>query len=79
MQKVSSLDEAVEELRRDPRATVELEVGGLHIAVRALPGRSAADVFHEIGPWEGESTDELLRRLAEARGEGRSWKEPPGL
>lgn len=34
---------------------------------RAKPQRSAADVFREVGPWEGESTEDLLRRLEEER------------
>jgi hypothetical protein len=29
--------------------------------------RSAAAVFAEIGPWEGETTEEVLAILAEAR------------
>ena len=32
--------------------------------------RSAADVFAEIGPWEGETTEEMLKFLAEARRQG---------
>jgi hypothetical protein len=44
------------------------------VEVRVVPGppviRSAADVFAEIGPWEGETTEEMLKFLAEARRQG---------
>ena len=32
--------------------------------------RSAAAAFAEIGPWEGETTEEVLAILAEARHRG---------
>jgi len=31
---------------------------------------SAADVLAEIGPWEGETTEEMFKFLAEARRQG---------
>jgi hypothetical protein len=41
------------------------------IEVRAIdgqePAKSAADVFTELGPWSGESTEAILHLLAEAR------------
>ncbi len=37
--------------------------------------RTAADVFNEVGPWEGESAQELTDLLREARLKGGS-KEP---
>jgi hypothetical protein len=44
------------------------------VEVRVVPdvpiSRSAADVFAEIGPWEGETTEEMLKFLAEARRQG---------
>jgi hypothetical protein len=33
-------------------------------------GKSAADAFREIGPWEGETLAELLAFFAEARRQG---------
>lgn len=73
-----SLEEALAVLRRDPSRSVEVEVEGLHVELRIKPRRSAADVFREIGPWEGETTEQLLERLDDARRAGGS-KEPPEL
>lgn len=68
---VKTIEEAVEELKRDPSTPVRTRVGGLTIEVRAVREgageRSAAAVFAEIGPWEGETTEEVLAILAEAR------------
>jgi hypothetical protein len=69
-----TIEEAVEELRRDPTRPVRTTIGGLTIEVRAVsePGsvKSAADTFAELGPWEGETTEELLAMFAEARRTG---------
>ncbi len=73
-----NLEEAIERLRRDPVHPVEAVVGGLRVEVRVKATRSAADLFCEVGPWEGESTEELLDRLREERRRGGS-KEPPAL
>lgn len=71
---VKTIEEAVEQLRRDPTQPVRTRVGDLTIEVRAVPEpgpqRSAADVFAELGPWEGETTEEILAILAEARRRG---------
>lgn len=41
--------------------------------VEAAGDRSAADVFAALGPWAGETTDELLVLLSDARrGSGRA-------
>lgn len=59
------LDEAIQALRRDPTHPVLVKVDeGLTVEVRAVepaeaPKRSAADVFREIGRWEGETGAEL--------------------
>lgn len=73
-----ALEEAFERLRIEPNRPVEAEVGGLIVEMRVKPRRSAADVFREIGPWEGESTEDLMQRLEEERRRG-GTKEPPGL
>jgi hypothetical protein len=69
-----ALDEAIEALRRDPSQPVRARLDNLTVELRAVPepsrGRSAADVFREIGPWEGETLDELLTFFAEARRQG---------
>jgi hypothetical protein len=73
-----SLEEAIERLRHDPLHPVEAIVGELRLEVRVKTTRSAADLFSEVGPWEGEATEDLLQRLAEERRRGGS-AEPPAL
>ena len=69
-----TLDEALQRLKREPDEPVRATVGGMTVEVRVVPDapvvRSAADVFAEIGPWEGETTEEMLNFLAEARRQG---------
>ena len=69
-----TLDEALQELKREPGLPVRATVEGVTVEVRVvadLPvNRSAAALFAEIGPWEGETTDEMLEFLAEARRHG---------
>jgi hypothetical protein len=61
-----ALDQAVEALKRDPTHTVRARVGDMTVELRAVPDsprateRSAADALREIGPWEGETYDELV-------------------
>ena len=68
---VKTIEEAIEQLRRDPTRPVRTRVGNLTIEVRAVveppARRSAADIFADLGPWAGETTEELLAMLAEAR------------
>jgi hypothetical protein len=65
-----SLEEAVERLRLDPFHPVETVVDDLHVEVRVKAPRSAADLFREVGPWEGESTEDPWQRGAEERQRG---------
>ena len=73
-----SLEEAIQRLRHDPVHPVEAIVGDLRVEIRVKAPRSAADLFREIGPWEGEPTEELWKRLEEERRRGGSG-EPPAL
>jgi hypothetical protein len=58
-------EEAIQALRRDPTHPVRLKVDEeLTVEVRAVhagpqPKRSAADVFRELGRWEGETGEDL--------------------
>lgn len=69
-----TLAEALQRLKREPGEPVRATVEGMTVEVRVVPElpftRSAADVFAEIGPWEGETTEEMLNFLAEARRQG---------
>lgn len=73
-----TIEDALELLRMQPERPVEAEVGGLLIEMRVKPRRSAAELFGEIGPWEGETADELVERLRDERQRGGA-KEPPCL
>ena len=63
------LDDAIKALKRDPAHPVLVKVDEeLTVEVRAVaPGpalkRSAADVFREVGRWEGETGEALDGRL----------------
>lgn len=79
-----SLDEAVEALKRDPTQPVRAKVDDLTVELRAVDADasvtsgsgSAADVFREIGAWEGETLEELLAFFADARRQGGSRSVP---
>ena len=79
MEAATTLEAAVEQLRREPGQPVRARVAGLTIEIRVAceppANRSAADVFAEIGPWAGETTDEIMAILAAAREQGR-FREP---
>jgi hypothetical protein len=61
-----ALDQAVEALKRDPTHPVRARVGDMTVELRAVPDspptieRSAADALRQIGPWEGETYEELV-------------------
>ena len=67
------LDEAVAALKRDPTHPVLARVEGLTVELRAVHEQaqvkreSAADIFREIGPWEGETGEELDALFAAVR------------
>jgi hypothetical protein len=69
-----TLDEALQRLKLEPGAPGRVTVDGMTVAVRVVPDvptrRSAADTFAAVGPWEGETTEEMLKFLAEARRQG---------
>ena len=71
---MKTIEEAVEQLKRDPNTPVRAQVGDLTVEVRVVSEdareRSAAAVFEDLGPWEGETTQDVLAILAEARRRG---------
>jgi len=77
------LDDAIKALKRDPAHPVLAKVDDeLTVEVRAVaPGpavkRSAADVFREVGRWEGETGEALDALFADVR--QRSNRPVPGL
>ncbi len=78
----ATLEEAVAELRRHPAKTVKAHCGDLAVELRAISPPPATgrlgDSLAALGPWEGETTEELTSRLREAREAGGS-AEPPAL
>jgi hypothetical protein len=78
----NNLQAAVAELKKDPSSPVHAHVDDLDLELRALaPEQRPVDLrefLADLGPWEGESLDELLARLREARQAGGS-AEPPRL
>ena len=76
-----TLAEALDELKRDPGRPVRADVQGMTVEVRVVTPPveiSAAEVFDRVGPWAGETTDEILSILAEARRRG-SRRDVPEL
>jgi hypothetical protein len=63
-----TLEEAGTELRRRPEKTVRARCGDLAVESRAVAPPTTApqrlgDSLAALGPWEGESTEELMSRL----------------
>ena len=77
-----TLERAVAELRKHPESAVRANCGDLTVELRAVSSppenRLLGDSLAALGPWEGESTEELISRLREAREAGGS-AEPPRL
>lgn len=77
-----TLEQAVSELRRHPKEAVRAHCGDLTVELRAVSPspepQLLGDSLAALGPWEGESTEELTSRLREARESGGS-AEPPRL
>lgn len=77
----TTLEQAMEQLKKDPTQPVRAQVGDLTVEVRAVTespgGQTAGDVLASLGPWAGETTEELLALLAEARRKGGRRSVPP--
>ena len=65
----ASLEEAVAELKRDPHRAVHARVGDLDVEIRVVADETGAptDIFGDAGPWQGETPEQLLGVLREAR------------
>jgi hypothetical protein len=74
----TTLEEALAKLKRDPIHPVRAQVEDLQVELRvvtvskedATPG--LGDLMAAAGPWEGETTEELIRILREGRDAGGS-------
>ena len=80
----ATLDEAVAQLKLDPNHPTRARVGELDVELRVVGGSVDAkpglgDLMAAAGPWEGESTEELIRILREGRDAGGSAEGPENL
>ncbi len=75
--------DALAALRRDPMHPVRVRVENMDVELRAIatpaPEIPLGDYLASLGPWEGESTEELLEILREGRRTGGSKEPPKGL
>ena len=81
----ATLEEALAHLRRDPVHPVRAQVEDLQVELRVVMVSKAettpglGDRMAAAGPWEGETTEELIRILREGRDAGGSAEPPEGL
>jgi hypothetical protein len=81
----ATIEEALEKLKRDPVHPVRAQVEDLQVELRVVtigkedvtPG--LGDLMAAAGPWEGETTEELIKILREGRDAGGSAEPPEGL
>jgi hypothetical protein len=81
--RAASLADAVAHLKRDPARSVRLHVDDvdveLHLVGREGAANGLGDFMAEGGGWQGQSADEILRMLREARKSGAVAEPPEGL
>jgi hypothetical protein len=79
----TTLEEAVAELKRDPLHAVRLHVNDVDVEVHLVKPEAfkqrLGDFMAEGGGWKGESPEEILRILREARDAGGTTEPPRGL
>ena len=79
---LSSVEKALRELKRDPIKSVRTRLRGMDIEMRIVDQSPTVerlgDLLASLGPWEGESAEELSQFLAKSRKEGGS-ADPPVL
>ncbi len=80
-----ALEEALAKLRHDPSRPVRAHLDELDVELRVvIPHQDEAtpglgDRMAAAGPWEGETTEELIRILREGRDAGGSAEPPESL
>lgn len=80
----ATLEEAVTDLKRDPQHPVRARIGDLDVEIRVVSGEGQAqmglgDLMAAAGPWEGETTEELISILREGRDAGGGAEPPENL
>ena len=76
----TSLEEALAKLKRDPANAVHARIDGMDVELRAVPPSPSTDEklgdwMASAGPWQGETEEEILEILREARRAGGSEHE----
>jgi hypothetical protein len=77
-----ALEEALAKLRHDPSRPVRAHLDEMDVELRLVTARSEesatglGDRMAAAGPWEGESTEELIRILREGRDAGGNAETP---
>ncbi len=77
-----ALEEALAKLRRDPSQPVRAHLDELDVELRVVtargeePAPGLGDRMAAAGPWEGESTEEIIRILREGRDAGGNAETP---
>jgi hypothetical protein len=79
----ASLEDALAELKRDPRQPVHARIDGLEVEIRVVEksatlGAGLGDRMAAAGPWQGETEEEILAILRDARRAGGA-EEPPSM
>ena len=79
----ATLEDAVAALKLDPRRPVHARVDNLEVEIRVVaapprPGVGLGDRMAAAGPWQGETEEEILELLREARRSGSS-EDPPAM
>ena len=79
---LASVEKALKELKKRPNAPVRARLRGLNIEMRVVDNapinERLGDLLASLGPWEGESGEELSRFLEQTRREG-GVADPPEL
>jgi hypothetical protein len=77
-----ALEEALAKLRHDPSHPVRAHLDELDVELRVVtahreePAVGLGDCMAAAGPWEGESTEEIIRILREGRDAGGNAETP---
>jgi hypothetical protein len=77
-----ALEEALAKLRHDPSRPVRVHLDELDVELRVVTARNEepapglGDRMAAAGPWEGESTEEIIRILREGRDAGGNAETP---
>ncbi|MDD5307999.1 MAG: hypothetical protein PHU25_11815 [Deltaproteobacteria bacterium] len=77
-----SIEQALTRLRKDPRRSVRARLDDfeieIHVVDRASRPKRLGDRVASLGPWSGESPEEISTLITEAR-RGGGAAEPPAL